>query len=295
MDQWKNILAFNRAERRGIWILSVLILIISGINVYLRTIRSEVSELKIEVILAKSRTDNTWSNRKKYSAGSSGKVSGKIDSLFFFDPNTITSDNWQKLGLSEKQASVIKRYLSKGGRFRNKEDLKRSFVISESFFKRIEPWIRIDEPIKPNYEKATGMMQESTNRKTNICINTTDSIELTSLRGIGGVLAKRIISYRDALGGFHSVKQLEEVYGLSPQVVEMNNSKININTEEIRLISLNLASQQTLELHPYISKRLAYIIISLRKERRILSKEDMISRLPDGTDINPNLWRYLEY
>lgn len=295
MEQWKNILAFNRSERRGIFILIILLLTGFTINTCIRNIHNDALTIKTEVILAECGADNYFEKnnfrRKKYSE----RNTVQKDSLFFFDPNTITPGGWQQLGLSEKQAAVISRYVVNGGRFRQKEDLKRSFVISEDFYSKVEPWIKIE---LPQHEVNVARHQKELSGKTSIKainLNMADTSELTGLRGIGAVLAKRIVKYREALGGFHSLQQLSEVYGISPEVVEINNEAIVVDRNEIIPVNINLASQKALSAHPYINKRLAYIITAIRKESGIKSNDDLISRLPSGTEINPNLWPYLKY
>jgi competence protein ComEA len=67
------------------------------------------------------------------------------DSLFVFDPNTASLQEFQKLGLSEKQASTIKNYLNKGGSFKTKEDLKKIYGISADQYNQLEPYIFIEK------------------------------------------------------------------------------------------------------------------------------------------------------
>ena len=52
--------------------------------------------------------------------------------LFTFNPNTLETEGWRKLGLSERQAKTIMNYRSKGGRFYKKEDLKKIYIKSKS-------------------------------------------------------------------------------------------------------------------------------------------------------------------
>ncbi|MBK7971685.1 MAG: helix-hairpin-helix domain-containing protein [Bacteroidetes bacterium] len=66
--------------------------------------------------------------------------------LFDFDPNTITDEEWQALGLSEKQIRIIRNYLNKGGRFRKKEDVASIYGIQPALYERLEPHIKINTP-----------------------------------------------------------------------------------------------------------------------------------------------------
>ena len=108
---------------------------------------------------------------------------------FRFNPNTADAATLQRLGFSEKQAAAIVNYREKGGHFSRKSDFARSFVVADSVYARLEPYIYI--PL--------------------VDINRADSAALDALPGIGPYLASRIISYREELGGYTSIEQLMDI------------------------------------------------------------------------------------
>lgn len=112
----------------------------------------------------------------------------KVES-FPFDPNTISQDGLQRLGFSEKQAAAIINYRSKGGRFRRKEDFAKSFVVADSVYRRLEPFISIPK----------------------IDINKADSAAFDSLPGIGPYYAAQMVSYREEIGGYSYPEQLMDI------------------------------------------------------------------------------------
>jgi len=292
MENWKDLLAFNRSERRGVWILLVIIFVLTGINVLVGNQSGKNNPVKMTRLMTESRKefDRFRSARQPEGRYQVKNRQGK-DSLFFFDPNTLDTSGWVLLGLSEKQAAVIRGYTRKGGRFRTREDLKKSFVISERFYQKVEPWIRISmevSTVSPAGHPAVKTPQV-------ICINTADTTQLKRLRGIGTVLASRIVSYRNSLGGFHTVEQLQEVYGLAPEVLQQNRDRLSISQPDLRIININETPERELASHPYISKKLAWIISTIRSEGRILSREDLINRIPSGIPVPENLWPYLTF
>ena len=117
------------------------------------------------------------------------KVPRKVES-FRFDPNTVSKEDLRRLGFSEKQAQSIVNYREKGGRFRRKSDFAKSFVVSDSIYKRLEPYIRIP--------------------KTDL--NQADSAAFDALPGIGGWFASKMVAYRRELGGYSRKEQLMEIY-----------------------------------------------------------------------------------
>ncbi|MBP5637007.1 MAG: helix-hairpin-helix domain-containing protein [Bacteroidales bacterium] len=109
---------------------------------------------------------------------------------FRFDPNTATLDDFQRLGFSEKQAQAILNYRDKGGRFRRADDFAKSYVVADSVFQRLRPYIDIPK----------------------LDINKADSAALTSLPGIGPYFAAKIVEYRSRLRGFSHKEQLMDIY-----------------------------------------------------------------------------------
>ena len=96
-------------------------------------------------------------------------------------------------------------------------------------------------------------------------INTADTSQLKKIRGIGSVLSKRIIKYRDILGGFVSTRQFEEVYGLQDSVIAQLDTLAFIATGfNPRLIFVNRADEYELKKHPYINAKVARSITAYR-------------------------------
>lgn len=296
MEYLKDLFTFNRSERRGIWLLLVLIVITFAGGRLLKWLPdNETARMHVVHLLA----DTTFHppkyqhQQKKYSEKQWGGK--RSDSLFYFDPNTNSIQQWQHLGLTEKQAMVITGYVSRGGRFRKPEDLERSFVITPQFFQKVRPYIRIAPmaDAAPFENSITSIPK--VNSKSRICMNQADTAEWRTLRGIGTGYAARIVKYRDALGGFHDVLQLTEVYGLSEETVEMNRDRIVIHELNLRKIQVNSATEKELVKHPYISARLAYCMVAARKAGRIKDGDDLQRRLPEGVELNPKLMPYLQY
>jgi competence protein ComEA len=94
-------------------------------------------------------------------------------------------------------------------------------------------------------------------------INSADSSALEKLPGIGAVLAKRIVSFRNLLGGYSSVEQLQEVYGLKPETFELIKPNLKVNTALIERININTADEKQLRRHPYF-KAFAKQLINAR-------------------------------
>jgi competence protein ComEA len=172
--------------------------------------------------------------------------------LFKFDPNTASADDWQRLGITAKQAAIIKNYTSKGGRFRKAEDLQKIYGLSKVDYAKLAPFIIIP---KENI-RAIVVVE----------LNAADSSKLTSIDGIGGAFAKRIIYYRERLGGFITKEQLKEVYGIDALKYDEIKNQVKVDAGRIRKININTINFDKLRLMPYLNYKQVNAIIEYRKQ-----------------------------
>lgn len=185
------------------------------------------------------------------------KPARKVES-FPFDPNSVTLEELVRLGLSEKQAGAIINYREKGGKFRSKEDFKKMYTVSDSLYQRLEPFIDIPK----------------------LDINSADSAKLTTLKGIGPYYAKKIIAYREALGGYYCKEQLLEIKGFDEERFEGLKESITVDSTKIVRFCLDTISEEAMSAHPYLGKVAAKAIVRLRKleiiNDTILMKESIL-------------------
>lgn len=175
---------------------------------------------------------------KPYAAAAKRRIES-----FRFNPNTVSEEELVRLGLSPKQAASIGNYRSKGGRFRKKEDFAKMYVVSDTLYSRLEPYIDI-----PKLE-----------------LNAADSAALVQLKGIGPYYALKILDYRDKLGGFCDVSQLMEVPGIDSARFSGLCGDIRVDSSAIRKIDIWQDSAALLALHPYIGEKGARRIERFRK------------------------------
>lgn len=203
--------------------------------------------------------------------------------LFIFDPNTADDAAFHRLGFSEKQIQTIRNYQGKGGVFRKQADFFKIYGISESQKTALAEYIVIEE-------KPGSFQRENEKPNMLIEINGTDSIKLKRLPGIGDKLSKRIVKYRDVLGGFYTLTQLKEVYGLREETIRRIETMLVIDSTRIRKIDLNFADWNELAGHPYIRNKLAGEIIKFRTR---VGKISDPSVLRDSMVLNPHEYERL--
>lgn len=192
--------------------------------------------------------------------------------LFYFDPNTATADEWKKLGVREKTIGTILKYRSKGGKFFKPEDLKRIYGLGPDEVERLLPFVTIEKKEKAaqifdNKTTESGFKNERKEFAAAVVdINGSDTGEWKKLNGIGSGYAKRIVNFRNKLGGFVSVEQVSETYGLPDSVFQKIKAKLKSNTSNVRKLNINNSTTEELKAHPYIGYSVANAIVQYRKE-----------------------------
>ena len=181
---------------------------------------------------------------------------------FEFDPNKISQEQFVSLGIPERIAARIIQYRSKGGVFRIKSDFAKIYGLEPALYSRLEPLITLPNEIEPKSFKR----EPEKIINTQFDLNLADTTDFKSINGIGTVLSKRLIKYRDALGGFVDKKQLFEVYGLDSTVVNSMDKFFVSTSFTPNTIHINSATESELSRHPYLSSKESKSIITYRMQ-----------------------------
>jgi competence protein ComEA len=188
--------------------------------------------------------------------------------LFQFDPNTISLADWQRLGLNERTSKTILKYVSKGGKFYKQEDLQKIWGMPQGFYERVKDYVAITS-VQRNYSQnnfSKTVYEREEWKPTIVQINEADTSTFIALPGIGSKLSARIIAFREKLGGFYSVEQIAETYGLPDSTFQIIKSRLQVNEKAIRKININTATKDELKIHPYIRWNLASAIVEYRNQ-----------------------------
>lgn len=262
---------FSGKERLGMVVLAVLILLMLLIPEWMqRWHPPEPIRLSIDdTLFVTIDSSHLHQGSGYYKSGASASHPASLSHLFFFDPNTLDMAGWKRLGLPEKSIKTILRYIEKGGRFRKPADIHRIFGLHPQLADQLEPYVRIEGPQQDSQESLVDPFDaRSPLAKTgvrNIDINTADSAQWESLPGIGAILAARIVQFRGKLGGFYSIEQLREVYGLRDSTFQILLPMLRY-TGGFSPLDINNSPQEVLAAHPYIKWRAARIISAWKKE-----------------------------
>ncbi len=221
-----------------------------------------------------------------------------------FDPNTISQNEWENMGVPGYLARTIDNYLAAGGNFRYKEDLQRIYLMEDEIYHALEGFIQLPgRANRPSGNEISGSKTDNHTTKTSrsslantgeekhakdlvaatgplvININLADTTELQKIRGIGQVFSRRIVRYRELLGGYHCATQLLEVYGIDSARFDQIRDHVETGKGPVyNKLNLNQAEFGDLVRHPYIDRNIANAILNLRAQHGPFTSPDEIKR-----------------
>lgn len=294
----KQYFIFNKGERIGILIVLIIIAAVLAFP-YLGEVKmaDDTDEFKkfardielFESNIKKSADSLTELNKLDFQMMDKSIAENKL-APFPFNPNNLPVEQWRKMGLKDWQIKVIKNYESKGGKFYKTDDFKRMYCISADEFEILKPYINIPEQ-KTEFTKPVAEPKE-VKKKVIVELNTADSVTLLTLYGIGPAFAKRIIKYRNLLGGFYSTSQLIEVYGFDQDRLDKIEDYCSVNQAVIKKISVNKVRTDELKKHPYLDYYTAKAIVD---QRIILGKYTSLQQIKEIQLIHDELFNKIKH
>lgn len=285
---FKDFFYFSRGERRGILILitGIILVFLSGYFYSYWKERQPITEEEIRqqaIIEAEYNTfiasvqqeKKQWKQKfSKYNNQQAEDIE-----LTSFNPNKADSMTFRRLGLPGWMVRNILQYRNKGGKFRKAEDFKKIYGLTAEQYQSLLPYIYItpedtvrniahlyNPPTTSNDATHLSTTSIKYPAGTIIDLNIADTTELKKIPGIGSGIARLITAYRQRLGGFYSIEQLQDIHVDYHQL----ESWFRIDSKNIRLINLNRTGIERLRDHPYINFYQAKAFVEYRKKKGTL-------------------------
>lgn len=280
----------SKRERRGLIMLLMALLLFWLVGIVMlypdQNGEQQVGEDATKELTYHAQTQDTTKNR--YYAVPENRVE-----TFPFDPNTADSTTLLRLGFQPFMVRNIYKYRARGGRYHTPEEVSRVYGMTHELWDRIYPYIQIAEkykymePVKSSergdFNRLDSVLVPRSNNMSpgeKIAINGSDTLQLQRIPGIGPYYARVIAKYRDQLGGFVSLSQLDEI----DELPEDFSPWFYLDDVDIRQIDVNKATQRELVRHPYLRVRLALPIIDHRRKYGTFRNLQELRRLPNFTD-----------
>ncbi|WNB17813.1 helix-hairpin-helix domain-containing protein [Marivirga arenosa] len=210
-----------------------------------------------------------------------------------FNLNTSTADEIVEAGLPNYLAERIVNYRGKVAPFSEKTDLLKIYGIDSAYYLRLSSFIKVTKSensisefnISENIEiKSSTYGKANFKDKREIIkpfdINKADASQLQKIYGIGPSYSERIIKYRNLLGGFSSLNQLKEVYGLKKESIDSIKAYSFVeNNSQLKKYPINLISADSLVKHPYIRYKDANLLINYRNQHGYYTSENDLYKI----------------
>ncbi len=291
MHWFKSRFNYNRQQRSGIFFLLLIIVVLLLSYALLRwntEITSHSSFIVDEQVQRQFDSLKVASQEEKKAI------------LKPFNPNFISDFKGYTLGLSPEEIDRLHAFREQDRFLNSVEEFQEVTHVSDTLLKRISPFFRFPEWTKANVNRSFRNQDKENNSTTKTVLrdlNTATASDLEHVNGIGPVLSKRIVKFRDRLGGFLKNEQLYDVYGLEPQVVERTLKLFQVHSlPEIEKININTATANQLASLVYISNDVARNIVRFREANGLYKSFDDLFNV-EGFPVNKidRIALYLSY
>jgi len=257
----KSILYFTRAERIGLLAISALSLLLYGSRSWQDTVRAQTT-FEWEICRVDSLRDSSRTTR----------ATSDSLALTAFNPNDVEAEQLIAMGLPRRLSYTWSNYVAKGGYFRKAEDLMRIYGMEEALFEQLRPYLRFggrgseERQRRDTFYRSSSTHRSASTDSIRLDINQASAEQWRRLYGIGPVLSSRIVKFRDKLGGFHTVDQVADTYGLADSTFQQIRPHLYYGQAHQRF-RIDTASVKSLGRHPYLNWGQARAIINFRSHR----------------------------
>ncbi|MEE2772932.1 MAG: helix-hairpin-helix domain-containing protein [Bacteroidota bacterium] len=274
---WRSHFALTKGQRNGIFILVGLIVLLQAAILFFSFFPWSSEEIPTEtpeIIIYQQKLDSLKEARQNF----------RKDTIFPFNPNYLTDFKGYELGMSLEEIDRVKTFRQTGKWINSAEEFQQVAGLEDSSFQKIRPYLRFPDWVTTKTSRkfsASASEKSAASAVELVDLNSATAEDLQVVQGIGKVLSERIVKYRYRIGGFRSAIQLNDVYGLQPEVVQKITSRFQVKTmPAFELVDLDTASLDDLLRIPYIDEKLAREIINYRKLHEGISSIEELTKIP---------------
>ena len=265
----------SKGEARGLVILIPLVIVIILFPYFMDMIWPESQVINQDDALRLDEFISEFERQDETSEGNHVLISQTHSVIYRFDPHTVTRSELISFGVASRVASNWINYVNNGGKFYKKEDIGKIYGMDGSSFDLLVGFVDIKaenssesggvSDLKDNISVGDAQVRKTKAVLRPFDINLADTMALRQLKGIGPAFSRRIVKYRDKLGGYVNLRQLREVYGLHDSVlVQMDTMTFIAADFTASRVDVNHADAGELARHPYLTYRQAQALVAYR-------------------------------
>ncbi len=271
---------FSRNKRNGIFLLLALIIIFQCLYHFVDFSSEDIQINQKQLDVFQQEVDSL----------KLVEIEKNKPKIYPFNPNYITDYKGYTLGMTNEEIDRLLNFRKQDKWINSSQQFQEVTKVSDSLLNAISPyfkfpdWVNNPKP-KPDwndYSKSNGPKTYSSKTyDQKIDLNKATADQLQKVNGIGVALADRIIKYRGKfVGGFISDIQLQDIYGLSPEVIERVKNDFTVKTpRQIQKVNLNTATKDQLVTIQYIDYEIAHYIIEQRTLRDGFKSLDELTKV----------------
>jgi len=265
MSAFKSHFVFSKNQRNGIFLLLTLIVIVQCAYFFIDFSSDDIEVNSKELTKFQHEVDSL----------KLVEIEKSKPKIFPFNPNFITDYKGYSLGMSNEEIDRLLAFRKQDKWINSVQQFQDVTQVSDSLLSEISPYFKFPDWVtnpksKSNWKDYNNSNQYQTKTfEQKADLNTATALQLQKVNGVGVKLSDRIVKFRNKfVGGFIADVQLQDVYGLSPEVIERITNEFTVKTpRKIQKINLNTATRDQLVTIQHIDYEIAHHIIEQRTLR----------------------------
>lgn len=283
----KSYFQFSKEQQRGILGLFLIIIAIQVVSFFVNFKTTPKANLEEQKWLALNSEINALENQQNH----------QLVKMYPFNPNFITDYKGYKLGMSVAELDKLHAFRKENKYVNSAEGFQAVTGVSDSLLAVLSPYFKFPDWVKnKTTSKSVTFLNKNSayfSKKEKLVvkdINQATQEDLIKINGIGEAISKRILKFKESLGGFVSMEQMKDVWGLSPEVIEQLNSNFKVGAlPNFKKVDINNASVKELTQFPYFKYNLAREIVIYRSMNGDIKNADDLVKIKGMTLENANI------
>lgn len=265
----KSFLTYSKSQRIGIILFFGIIILVQGIYFFYDfTNKGNIDKEQSKWLALQSTVDSLKLDNKNYKP-----------TIYPFNPNFITDFKGYKLGMSVEEIDRLLAYRKQNKFVNSAAEFQAVTKVSDSLLNSISPYFKFPDWVKNKKSNFQTFAKKDFSKPLTIVvldINQATKEDLMKVYGIGDKISDRILEQREKYGAFVSMEQMNDIWGLSPEVIEkLKSSFVVKSTSNCKKININNASVKELSQFPFFRYQLAKDIVIYRTMNGDISVEDL--------------------
>ena len=256
----KSFFRFSREQRTGVFVLFSVIIVLQLVYFFVDfSSFSKDSPEKEKWLSLQSQIDSLKQEKLDY-----------VPKIYPFNPNFITDYKGYKLGMSVSEIDRLLAFRKENKYVNSPKEFQAVTKVSDSLLNAISPYFKFPDWVTnkkefKDYKKYPNTVFAKKEKIVIIDINQASQEDLIKIYGIGEAISLRILKFKESLGGFVSMEQMKDVWGLSPEVIDNLNSHFKVSVlPNFKKIDINNASIKDLSEFPYFKYPISKNIVTYR-------------------------------